>query len=289
MVRKFFDIFFGILLFILTLPLLIIFSLVVLLETRSFPIFSQERGLTLDKYRFKIYKIKTIKDSTNGISHLTEEDIFLKPTLKEKVSPFSRWLRKTGLDELPQLVNVLLGQMSIIGPRPLMLEDLKTMKRISPELYSRREQNKNKPGISGLWQLFGNRDEGIIGMVALESLYEKVASPFLDFKLVLYTTSVVFQAKNSDSIFFTQRANPSRVKTIIDSSSKLKVTLNMPEGIAKFIVEKVEKHEGKYTVEIPSDWWYVSDSYKTHLKKDRGLKILPFDQDSLKKTKKNAS
>ena len=75
--------------------------------------------------------------------------------------------------------------MNLIGPRPLMIEDLETMKRISTELYDRRNKLKCPPGISGLWQLFGNRSEGMIGMIALESLYEKVASPMLDLKLIL--------------------------------------------------------------------------------------------------------
>ena len=140
-------------------------------------------------------------------------------------------------------------------------------------------------GISGLWQLFGNRSEGIIGMIALESLYEKVASPLLDLKLIVYTATVILQAKNSDSIFHIEKAGSVQVRTIIDSSSNLKVTLNMPDGIAKFIVENVEKHEGKYTVEIPSNWWYVSDTYDLAKKIKENPQIFNID----KKSKKSAS
>ncbi len=282
--KKYTDIVFAVIILLFTLPVLVIFGIILFIELRSFPIYIQERGLTLDKYRFKIFKLRTLKVRNQKINHTTEEDIFLKTALRDRVSPFAKWLRKTGLDELPQLLNVILGQMSLIGPRPLMIDDLITMKKVSPELYERRKNLKTLPGISGLWQLFGNRSEGILGMVALESLYEKVASPFLDLKLLFYTSTVILQAKNSDSIFYSNKANPLRVKTILDSSSNLKVTLNMPEGIAKFIIENVETHEGKYTVELPHDWWYVSNTYDKPSKESHSTQIF----DIKDKTKKQA-
>ncbi|MBK7104014.1 MAG: sugar transferase [Ignavibacteriae bacterium] len=273
MLRRIFNIIFSFVFLIISIPFLIISAIIIFFELKSFPFFVQERGLTLEKNRFKIYKIRTLKKSIKSITHNCEEDIFFKNVLRTNITPFAKWLRKTGLDELPQLINVIKGEMNLIGPRPLMLEDLKTIQKASPEFYNRREKIKNKPGISGLWQLFGNRNEGLISMLALESLYEKVATPILDLKLILYTSTVVLQAKNSDSIFFTPRINGMRVETFVDNSSNLKVILNMPEGIAKFILEKVEKTEGKYTIEIPSDWWYVSDSYKNakQEKKDKNI------------------
>jgi exopolysaccharide production protein ExoY len=282
LLKKIFDILFSLILFIICSPILLVFGIILFFEIKSFPIYIQERGLTLDKHRFKIFKLKTIRSRVENIVHKTEEDIFLKPGLKSEVTPFSKWLRKTGLDELPQLLNVIMGQMNLVGPRPLMIEDLETMKKIAPDLYNRRAKLNGLPGISGLWQLFGNRSEGIIGMIALETLYEKVATPFLDLKLIAYTITVVLQAKNSDSIFHIEKANPTSVKTILDSSSNLKVTLNMPDGIAKFILEKVEKREGKYTIEIPNDWWYVSDTYDKSKKAAKKPQIYPIDKDSKK-------
>jgi len=280
--NKIFNITFAFILLVFAIPILIIAGIILAIELKSWPVFEQERGLTLDKYLIKIYKLKTIKPQSAKITHTTEEDIFLKPGLRGNVTPFAQWLRKTGLDELPQLLNVIMGQMNLIGPRPLMLEDLETIKKVSPELYSIRGKFKCKPGISGIWQLFGNRAEGLIGMIALESLYERTRTFFFDLKLILYTTSVVIQAKNSDSIFYIEKQDQNRVKTIFDNSSNLKVTLNMPEGISKFIIEKVVKSEGKYTVEIPQDWWYVSDSYESVKKETSDLKILKIDKDSKK-------
>ena len=284
-INKIFNITFALILLILSVPFLIIFAIILAIELKSWPIFMQERGLTLEKHLIKIYKLKTIRPQRIQILHTTEEDIFLKPGLRGNVTPFAQWLRRTGLDELPQLINVIKGQMNLIGPRPLMLEDLITIKNISPDLYSIRGKFKCKPGISGIWQLFGNRSEGIIGMIALESLYERARTFFFDLKLILYTTSVVIQAKNSDSIFYVEKQDKNRVKTVLDNTSNLKVTLNMPEGISKFIIEKVVKSEGKYTVEIPQDWWYVSDSYESAKKETSDLKIHNIDKDS----KKNVS
>jgi len=288
--KRLFDIVFGSLLFVLTLPFMIGFSIVLYFKFKTFPIFTQERGLTLEKYRFKILKLRTIEPTDFEITHKTEEDIFLKPQLREQTFSFAKWLRKSALDELPQLINVIKGEMSIIGPRPLMLRDLETMKKFSLDLYKKRGMLNHRPGISGLWQLFGNRDEGSIGLVALDSLYEKTSSIVFDIKLMLYTTSIVIAAKNSDSIFYTPRANSFRTQTIVDSTSKLKVTLNMPAGIAKFILEKVEKFEGKYTVEVPADWWYVSNTYKSFPKQKKVSKIYSISnsQNALDK-QKNAS
>jgi lipopolysaccharide/colanic/teichoic acid biosynthesis glycosyltransferase len=286
--KRLFDIIFATLFFIISLPFLIIFSIIIFLELRSSPIFIQERGLTLDKHRFKILKLRTLKKREKNIEHKTEQDIFLKPSLVKSVSPFSKWLRKTGLDELPQLLNVIIGNMSLVGPRPLMIEDLETMKKLSPEIYGRRSELQSKPGITGLWQLFGNREEGLIGMIALESLYEKVGSISLDIKLIAYTSTVILQAKNSDSIFYKERATATKVQTILDSSSNLKISLNMPDGIARFIIENVEKHEGKYTVEIPQDWWYVSDTIKAGQNKKQTVNIYHIEAKTSSKTKKSA-
>ena len=284
LLKKIVDIIFALILLLLSLPLLVVFSIILLVELKKFPIFMQERGLTLDKHRFKIFKLRTIKSRKDVIAHTTEKDIFFKTALRDKVTPFSKWLRKTGLDELPQLINVILGQMSLVGPRPLMVEDLETMRRVAPELYERRGKLNCLPGISGIWQLFGNRSEGLIGMIALASLYEKVASPFLDLKLIAYTSTVILQAKNSDSIFHIEKSAVPQVRTILDSSSNLQVVLNMPEGIAKFIIENVEKLEGKYTIEIPSDWWYVSDTYELQKKIRENPVIFHIE----KKSKKSA-
>lgn len=282
--KRLFDIIFGSFLLFLSFPLLVIITILLFIDLKEFPFFTQERGLTIDKFRFKIYKLKTIKENRNQIRHELEEDIFLKPGLKNKVSNFAKLLRKTGLDELPQLINIIFGQMSLIGPRPLMLEDLKIIKILQPDLYAKRETFTQRPGLTGLWQLFGNRSEGIMGMIALETVYDKTASPILDLKLLLYTFSIALRARNSDSIFFSPNFNLYPTKTIIEDSSNVKVTLNMPEGIAKTILDKVKKYEGKYTIEIPADWWNVGTKTQSELLKNDKKNIFPIQNKKQKQS-----
>ncbi len=87
--------------------------------------------------------------------------IFFKPELGKNVSKLGLFLRRTGLDEIPQLINVIKGDMSFIGPRPLSFDDLAVIKKNYPGLYKLRAQLNIKPGITGYWQVFGNRELGV--------------------------------------------------------------------------------------------------------------------------------
>jgi len=127
-------------------------------------------------------------------------NVFLKPELSESVTNFSSWLRRTGLDELPQLFSVLFGDMSLLGPRPLSFSDLKIIKEKTPKLYAKRSAIKSKLGISGLWQVLGNRTKGVEELVKLKLEYEHRKSLKFDLILVLKTIPIVLQAKHSDSI-----------------------------------------------------------------------------------------
>lgn len=119
--KSFFDLIISFVLLVLFFPFLIIFSLIITIELKQFPTFIQERGLTLNKYRFKIFKFRTIKDADKiGKNNNTVNDIFIKTSLNDKITPCAAWLRKTGIDEFPQLINIIFGQMSFIGPRPLI-------------------------------------------------------------------------------------------------------------------------------------------------------------------------
>ncbi len=191
------DVFLSLGLLIVLSPGLILVALVLTLIHRGNPIYTQKRALTLESKVFSLFKFKTIDFSLEPIS--TTSEVFKKKNIYTSVNTFCAWLRKTGFDELPQLLNVLLGDMSFVGPRPLSLSDLKIIKNEYPEFHEERKQIKSKPGISGLWQVKGDRDLGIKNLMELENEYESSRSFTMDMRIVFKTLPVMFFAMHSDA------------------------------------------------------------------------------------------
>ncbi len=198
--KRVFDVLFSLALMAVLFPLVVVFSLAVALETRAFPFYIQDRGVFLEGKRFRIYKFRTMRERNTRQPHSGAAKIFSKPEYGEYVPPFCGWLRLTGLDELPQLWNILKGEMSFIGPRPLAIGDLEAMKLESPSLYNLRASLTSPGGLSGLWQLYGDREEGVKNLVSLDLLYERNRSMALDLSLVLRTIPTVLLALRADAI-----------------------------------------------------------------------------------------
>ncbi len=183
----------------LSLPIILIFGVIVWFELKTFPFITQERGLSFDNGRFKIYKFRTIKKHSNKFFG-DIKNVFDKQYLKEYVPPFCRWLRKTGFDELPQLINVIKGEMSLIGPRPLTLVDLGIIEIEDNLSYDKLNKISIKPGITGFWQVYGSRSQGIINMIWLQEYYEENISFLLDMKIFFSTLPLIFLGKHDDTI-----------------------------------------------------------------------------------------
>lgn len=137
-VIRLFDLVFSLLGLIVGFPVLLLLTVIGLFDTGS-PIFSQER-VGRNKRPFTLVKFRTMKKDTASVaSHLASAD---------SITPFGRFLRRTKLDELPQLWNVLKGEMSLVGPRPCLFNQ--------EELVAEREQRgvlAARPGITGLAQV----------------------------------------------------------------------------------------------------------------------------------------
>lgn len=135
---RFFDVIFALLGLMLGFPVLLLLMVIGLLDTGS-PIFRQER-VGRNKKPFTLVKFRTMRRDTASVaSHLASADA---------ITPFGRFLRRTKLDELPQLWNVLKGEMSLVGPRPCLFNQ--------KELIAEREQRAvlaARPGITGLAQV----------------------------------------------------------------------------------------------------------------------------------------
>jgi exopolysaccharide production protein ExoY len=108
-----------------------------------------------------------------------------------RVTPFGRLLRRASLDELPQLVNVLLGNMSLVGPRPLPLEEQARV----PEWAAARAEVR--PGITGLWQVEGRASMSFAEMLRLDCAYVRDPSLATDLRILVRTVPAVFTAKGA--------------------------------------------------------------------------------------------
>ncbi len=282
------DLIFSTLFLFVSLPFILIFSVILFMELKEFPFLIQERGITLEKRRIKIFKLKTLPTKRVIRSKHSRKDIFMKPDLANDVSPFAKWLRKTGLDELPQLLNVVMGQMSFIGPRPLMLSDLMVMKKNFPNHYEERQKFDSKPGLSGMWQVFGNREEGINNLIALEYLYEQSKTLLLDLRLALLTIPIVLKAQNSDAILLNGKLDEERKYVDFDLSFGFK--LQVKRSVLKPQVEKSLSFTKtkNYTVDLPLDWWYTNNSYRLVNKSGEEAKIIDLNKYRREKFGKSA-
>ncbi|MCK9280376.1 MAG: sugar transferase [Melioribacteraceae bacterium] len=200
--KRIIDIFLSIFILLIILPLLALLLLISFWFIGEFPIYKQERRVTLSKEKITIHKIRTI--STKQL--YKARHIFLRLDPSIKLNRYLNWLRKTHLDELPQLWNVLSGKMSLVGLRPLSEKDLHYMKENHPVEYNLRDSFSSKVGITGTWQLFGEKN--ISSLIDCDTFYENNKSSSYDLSLLininylkkLFTHSKVFFTPVSKSV-----------------------------------------------------------------------------------------
>jgi lipopolysaccharide/colanic/teichoic acid biosynthesis glycosyltransferase len=174
----------------LLLPLLALIALAIKLDSRGPVIFRQARlGAGLDE--FTVFKFRTMhpgqpedahREYIGRLARGEEPASGLKKLTKDpRVTRVGSLLRKTSLDELPQLANVLRGEMSLVGPRPAISYEL--------EHYAERhfERFSVKPGITGLWQVSGRNRLGFLEMLDLDVEYAQTSGPAMDLKILVKT------------------------------------------------------------------------------------------------------
>src|SRR6185312_6738640 len=139
---------------------------------------------------FRCIKFRTMvqdaSDRLAEVAHLNERDrVLFKVSNDPRITRLGRWLRKYSLDEMPQFINVLRGQMSVVGPRPPLESEVERY-----ELGHLRRLDVT-PGITGLWQVENRQDPSYANYVSLDVQYIDNWSPWLDLKIVLRTIGVV--------------------------------------------------------------------------------------------------
>ena len=175
------------------LPLIILLMVVTRLASPG-PIFYRQKRVGLGGKHFLIWKFRTMKVSAETESHerhleelirincpMTKLDAYGDPRL----APFGRILRASGLDELPQIFNVLCGEMSLVGPRPCLPNEFAHYQQWQ------RERVNGLPGLTGYWQVNGKNKTTFNEMIAMDLFYLKNLSFLMDLKIIFKTCAVM--------------------------------------------------------------------------------------------------
>jgi exopolysaccharide biosynthesis polyprenyl glycosylphosphotransferase len=181
---------------IITAPLAIFIIPIVKLESRGPAVFTQDR-VGMNGRIFKMYKFRTMcLDAEERKHKLMEENqinggYMFKIKGDPRITKVGRFLRKTSLDELPQFINVLLGEMSLVGTRPPTIDEVSKY-----EAYHRRRLSF-KPGLTGLWQVSGRSNViSFEEVVRLDTSYIDDWSLWLDFKIIMKTVKIIFMHRS---------------------------------------------------------------------------------------------
>jgi exopolysaccharide biosynthesis polyprenyl glycosylphosphotransferase len=170
-------------------PLLAVMALAIKL-TSSGPVFFRQERIGRDNEPFTLLKFRTMVDGADALKptlrHLNEADgVMFKIADDPRVTKVGRHLRRTSIDELPQLLNVLRGEMSLVGPRPLVPDE------DGQVIGWHRARLELTPGLTGPWQVMGRTNIPFQEMVALDYLYVAEWSLWNDIKLLIRTAPVV--------------------------------------------------------------------------------------------------
>jgi lipopolysaccharide/colanic/teichoic acid biosynthesis glycosyltransferase len=178
------------------LPLFVVVAIAIKLDSPG-PVFFVQDRFGLNKRRFRMIKFRTMRADAESrmqeLEHLNEKS---GPIFKIKNDPritrLGRWLRRTSIDELPQLINVLFGEMSVVGPRPLSVRDALRM-----ELAWQKRRFSVKPGLTCLWQVSGRSNLSFEQWMELDLEYIDHWSLKLDASILLRTIPAIMSARGA--------------------------------------------------------------------------------------------
>lgn len=190
------DIILGILAIVLLSPLMIIVSIAIKLNSKGSVIFKQKRVGLNGKY-FNIYKFRTmVCNAEDTLKKLTEEqkrefEKNFKLENDPRITSIGKILRKTSLDELPQLLNIVYGNMSIVGPRPIVQKEIYKYGKYTKKLFS------VKPGLTGMWQANGRSSTSYHQRIRMDMYYIDNRSLWMDFKIIVKTAMSVLKREGA--------------------------------------------------------------------------------------------
>lgn len=180
-------------------PIFLLISILYMTGDNKGPVFFKQIRMGKNGEEFHIYKFRSMivnaeeKLRSNEVLYkkYIDNNYKLEPSEDPRITKVGQFLRKTSLDELPQFLNVLKGDMSLVGPRPVVQEELVEYGERKDEFLS------VKPGLTGYWQVSGRSDVGYPERVDLELYYAYNASLWLDIKILLLTVKDVVVGKGA--------------------------------------------------------------------------------------------
>jgi exopolysaccharide biosynthesis polyprenyl glycosylphosphotransferase len=186
----------AVLVLLLCSPLLTLIALLIL-ATSGRPVFFVQERIGINRRPFRIFKFRTMHNRAEELQASVEEfnesgEALFKIRRDPRVTPIGRLLRRFSLDELPQLVNVIKGDMAIVGPRPLPRRDFNNY-------YEKWHYTRHGglPGLTCLWQISGRSDIDFHSMCLMDVYYLRNQSPMMDLKIILRTLRVVLFARGA--------------------------------------------------------------------------------------------
>ena len=191
--KRFIDFVFSLLLIVLFIPLFLIIGIIIKLNSEGSIIYIQRR-IGKNNIPFSCYKFRTMQPQAK---YILKEILIKNPDFKNqfentrklkndpRITKIGKFLRITSLDELPQIFNVFKGDMSFIGPRPIVKSEIKKYGKNFKKAFSM------KPGISGLWQVSGRNKLSYKQRVKLDIFYARNINLLLDFKIFIKTLIVI--------------------------------------------------------------------------------------------------
>lgn len=214
-IKRTFDLFVSSILLIFLLPLFSIISILIKLEDHG-PVFYRQERYKRSNLPFMVYKFRSmcVNQQADQINKRASKN-------DSRITKIGKFIRMTRIDELPQLINVFKGDMSLVGPRPLIKEEIDEAIREIPEFYYRTNV---KPGLTGLAQVKGKYDTKAKEKIRYDLLYVKRANFWYDLKILILTVKVIFtkgsviqdEQKTLKSIFQKLNINYTEFETHID-------------------------------------------------------------------------
>ena len=199
-IKRLFDIIVGLLGILLLIPISIIVKIVNLINKDYAPMFYSHTRIGKNGKEFKLYKFRSmvpnadevLKELMKDKKIATEYNKNKKLKNDPRITKVGKFLRKSSLDEIPQFINILKGDMSLVGNRPYLPREKKDMGKYYDDII------KTKPGLTGYWQVSGRNDVSFNYRLKLEQYYSNNYSLKLDIKIILKTVKVVLGGSGAE-------------------------------------------------------------------------------------------